>query len=297
MSQSLLDAVERWTQGIASEMTLAHGSVARYSKIARDHASACVARGATAWGEVTADDIRADMARGGVERATARLRLTVIRQLHAWLEENGLTERNVAVRVRMPKLAIRTPNVLTLDEVQALIEACRGTSPFDLRDAALIETAYSTGARASELAALELRDIDIDRGTAILRQGKGGKARFVVLGHAAVAAIRQYLDAGRAMLDGDTDEQHLFLSNAHKQLSAMGLWLVIRRRAKKAGIERHVHPHMLRHAFAAHMVQGGADLRTVQLLLGHANLATVQVYLQFDDRWLREAHRRYHPRG
>lgn len=296
MGHAVLDSVERWVRGIASEMRLAQGSVSRYTKIARDHATACVARGASSWSEVSADDIREDMARGEVGRATARLRLTVIKKLHAWLLEHGMTEENVAVRVRNPKIGIQTPHVLTREEVLALIGACAGSDPFALRDRALIEVAYSTGARASELATIELRDIDLERGTAILH-GKGDKSRFAVLGPSAVAAVRRYLEVGRAQLDGDPGETHLFLSNRHAMLSGMGLWRIIERRAREAGIERHVHPHMLRHAFAAHMVQQGADLRTIQLLLGHANVATVQIYLQFDDRWLREAHRRYHPRG
>jgi integrase/recombinase XerD len=180
--------------------------------------------------------------------------------------------------------------------VARLLEAGDVAERLYWRDTALLEFAYASGARVSEIIALATRDLDLEEGLARVF-GKGSKERLVPVGGAAERAIRVYLRELRPRLEKGGGEGRLFLNGRGGPLSRMGVWKILRRRAEAAAIRSHVSPHTLRHSFATHLLEGGADLASVQELLGHADIATTQIYTHVDRARLRDVHRRYHPRA
>jgi integrase/recombinase XerD len=194
--------------------------------------------------------------------------------------------------VPAPRVRKTLPGVLSVEEVERLLEAPKGDTPLGLRDRCLLEVLYATGLRVSELLSLRIEQIDWVAKT-IRVVGKGSKERLVLIGDLAVDALERYIHEGRpALLKGECDA--LFLSNLGKRLSVRGFHLILQGHLRTAGIERHVTPHTLRHSFATHMLEGGADLRTVQELLGHASVSTTQVYTHVSGTYIREMYARAH---
>jgi len=182
------------------------------------------------------------------------------------------------VLLRAPKQTRRLPHVLSRDEVAQLLDAPRGAEPPALRDRALLELMYACGLRASEAIALEVGDVDLDTG--VLRaRGKGAKQRLVPIGSAASRALVAYLTRGRPRLVGDRMEATLFLNHRGGRLTRQGLYKIVQRHARAAGLENKMSPHTLRHTFASHLLAGGCDLRSLQEMLGHADIATTQIYM------------------
>jgi integrase/recombinase XerD len=199
-------------------------------------------------------------------------------------------------RLRTPKRPRRLPRVLSVDEVRAMLDAVPVHSPLGWRDKALLEFGYASGARVSEIVGLELSDLHLSEGLALVR-GKGRKERFVLLGRAAVGALAVYLHEARPRLDRGRSRQRVFLSARGTPLTRMAVWRILRQAAARAGLNRPIGPHTLRHSFATHLLQGGADLVTVQELLGHADIGTTQIYTHVDRDYLADVVRRYHPRA
>ena len=194
-----------------------------------------------------------------------------------------------------PKLLRRIPFVLAPQEVERLL-AMPGPGPLGERDRALLEFDYSTGLRVSELCGLTLEQIDRDRRFVRVR-GKGSKERIVPYGRAAEAAMTRYIESARPRLLGDRASAFVFLNYRGGRLSRIGFWKLLRAYAAEAGLPAHLSPHTLRHSFATHLLEGGADLRVVQELLGHSSIATTQIYTKLDVDYLLEVHRTFHPRG
>jgi integrase/recombinase XerD len=195
-----------------------------------------------------------------------------------------------------PALWERIPQVLSPDNVEKLLGAPQAEDRFYLRDRALLETLYATGSRASEVVGLRLEDVYLD--SAFLKcMGKGRKQRVVPLGKPALAALREYLAEQRAQLVQMADVPWVFVSRGGRVLTREMLWVIVKKYARRAGLNARVSPHTLRHSFATHLLSGGADLRTVQELLGHANIRTTQIYTHVDRERLRAVHRKFHPRG
>jgi integrase/recombinase XerD len=186
--------------------------------------------------------------------------------------------------------------VLSVGEARRLLESVDGDAPLDLRDRALLELLYGSGLRVSEATGLTAESVHLRDGYLVVR-GKGDKERAVPLTGPATKAVRRYLGDGRDALAGKRTADALFLNRRGGPLSRMGVWRVLRRRVADAGLPDEVHPHMLRHSFATHLLEGGADLRVIQELLGHASVTTTQIYTQVDRTLLREVHRRFHPRS
>lgn len=236
--------------------------------------------------------------RGRQPTTVARAR-SAIRSFFAFLLDEGLVSRDPSAEVETPSGWRRIPHALKIEEVTALIESVRGETPLDLRDRALLECAYGTGARASELLGLQPAACLWEEGLVRL-EGKGGRTRLVPLGTPARRALRAYIVHGRPILaarrGGDQPEE-IFLNARGGALGRMGFWKILRKRAAGAGLRGRVHPHVLRHTYATHLLHGGASLRAVQELLGHARLATTQIYTSVDDTYLQAMHRRFHPRG
>jgi integrase/recombinase XerD len=195
-----------------------------------------------------------------------------------------------------PRRGRKLPEVLTRGEVQALLSSPKGSDPSALRDRAILEVMYACGLRASEVIGLDVSDVDLDEG--LLRaRGKGSKERVVPVGRAAVAAIRAYLAHGRTALVRLAPERALFVNFRGQSLTRQGLYKIVRRHATTAGLGDRMSPHTMRHTFATHLLSGGCDLRSVQEMLGHADVATTQLYTHLSSERLKEVYFRAHPRA
>ena len=236
------------------------------------------------------------LSRKGLSPSSRARKLSVLRHFHRFLAREGLGSEKVARNVVRPKLSRRLPSVLTLPQIESLIEQPDTSTPLGLRDRAMLELAYGAGLRVSELCSLSIDELHLDQEIVMVR-GKGGKQRVVPFGRAAARAMARYLDAGRPrLLDGQISP-FVFLNARGGRISRVGFFKNLKAHAVSAGIVRRVSPHVLRHSFATHLLEGGADLRLVQELLGHADIATTQVYTHVDTRHILEAHRAFHPRG
>jgi integrase/recombinase XerD len=221
--------------------------------------------------------------------------LVALRMFHKFLLAEKLATVNPTAQVEAPRGLSRLPQTLAPAEVERLLSAPTGEEPRDLRDRAMFELLYATGLRVSELVGLKLGDLQLDVGY-LVAFGKGSKRRIVPMGEAAVAELRHYLALGRPFLDREASP-YLFLNRAGQGLTRQGFWKIIKRRAREAGIGKNITPHTLRHSFATHLLENGADLRAVQTMLGHADIATTQIYTHVTRERLRQIHEKYHPRG
>lgn len=228
--------------------------------------------------------------------ASSRMRiLSTLRSFFRFLVTEEGWEVNPTELLELPRQSRKLPQVLTESEVAALLRQPQPTTPLGKRDRALLELMYATGVRVSEVIGIRLGDVDLEE--RLLRVlGKGSKERVIPFGEAAQVALEDYVLHGRPqLLRRPTDR--FFLNRHGRPLSRVGVWKVIKGYAARIGLQDRVHPHILRHSFATHMLKGGCDLRALQELLGHASITTTQVYTHLDIAYLKEIHRRYHPRG
>jgi integrase/recombinase XerD len=236
----------------------------------------------------------AELRAEGLAASTIARRLAAVRAFFRHRVLIGAADENPAADVALPRRARRLPRTLSPGEAERLVEAASGTAPRDLRDRALVELLYGAGLRVSEAVGLERGGVDLDE-RLVRSIGKGGKERIVPLGRSAADALRRYLARGRPFLDRRRRPE-LFLNAQGGALTRAGAFLILRRLADRAGLEPgRVHPHLLRHSFATHLLEGGADLRSVQEMLGHADLATTELYTHVTDRRRREAYFAAHP--
>ena len=219
-----------------------------------------------------------------------------MRSFYRHLRREGLLEADPTTQLRAPRARGRLPKVLSRDEVNRLLGQPSGTSPGALRDRALLETMYACGLRASEAIELNLRDVDIEAAVLVAR-GKGSKERIVPIGSKATDTLRAYLDAGRPALVGIGVEPHVFVNLRGTALSRQGLYKIVKRHARAAGLEQSMSPHTLRHTFATHLLAGGCDLRSLQEMLGHADIGTTQIYTHLSADRLRDVYFDAHPRA
>jgi integrase/recombinase XerD len=223
--------------------------------------------------------------------------LSAIRGLHKYLLANGDTEIDPSESIEMPKSGRKLPDTLSVGDINKILENIDITSPAGIRDRAMIETLYACGLRVSELINMKIRDILFD--AEIIRVfGKGSKERIVPIGRSALEFINIYnVQVRHLFLKTGKSSDSLFLNQRGSKLSRMGVWKIIAKYVTFAGIESEVHPHTFRHSFATHLLEGGADLRAVQEMLGHADIATTQIYTHIDRDFLKEVHKTFHPRG
>jgi integrase/recombinase XerC/integrase/recombinase XerD len=233
---------------------------------------------------------------GGAAPSTLARKLAAVRSFFRTLVEHGELGANPADLLPAPKQHQTLPHVMKPTEVAGLLDSIPGSGPLELRDRAIFELAYACGLRAEELVDLELDSVDFD-GEQVRVEGKGGKTRFVPAGEPALAALGRYLERGRPVLAGAEAVTALFLSKSGRRLSTSDVRRRLRGWARTAATQGHVHPHALRHSFATHLLEGGADLRTIQELLGHASISTTQVYTRVESARLRAAYRQSHPRA
>ena len=296
----------RWLEHLAVERGVSEHTLSNYTRDVRRYTAWLDSAGKTDLSQVTATDVEAYVAdlRRGVDGAkplaasSAARALTVARGLHRFGVEEGVLPADTAAEVSPPAAGEKLPDTLSIDEVATLLDACPTETPVGLRDKALLETLYATGARVSEVLDLRVDDATaaIDADGILAVTGKGNKQRLVPLGRHSKDAIEAYLVRGRPVFASGKSHA-LFLNKRGGGLSRQSAWTVIKQAAERAGIHKEVSPHTLRHSFATHLLEGGADVRSVQELLGHASVTTTQIYTHITADSLREVWRSSHPRA
>jgi integrase/recombinase XerD len=243
----------------------------------------------------------AELASGGegrapVAAATLQRKAACLRSFYRHLRREGVLDRDPTADLRAPRKSQRLPQVLSRDEIARLLGAPKGTDPAALRDRALLELMYACGLRASEAIGLDVRDVDLTLG--VLRaRGKGSKERVVPIGREAVAATKAYVARGRPAFVGLGEEPRLFVNRRGGGLTRQGLYKIVQRHARAVGLQDRMSPHTLRHTFATHLLAGGCDLRSLQEMLGHADIATTQIYTHLSAERLKDAYFKAHPRA
>ncbi len=232
----------------------------------------------------------------GLSPASIRRAISAIRTYYRFLAGEGRVADDPSDRLESPARWRKLPETLTVAEVEAMLAAPQVDEPLAWRDRALLELGYGAGLRVSELCGLALRDLLLEEGL-VRVFGKGGKERLVPLGRQTIGAVSVYLHTLRPELDRGRSAGRVLLNARGAPLSRVGAWGIVKRAAARAGITRRVTPHTLRHSFATHLLEGGADLRAVQEMLGHADLSTTQIYTHVDREYLRTVHRQFHPRA
>ncbi len=298
----LSQALDEYLSHIRAERGLAANTVAAYRRDLTGYAGFLTGRGITDVADITPVEV-SEYVRGlgGAKSSVAR-RVVSVRSFHRFVAAEGYTRDDPAAEIPPPRLAQRLPKALSVAEVTAVLEAPDRTQVVGLRDAALLELLYGTGARVSEVCALDVDDVVPALGAeepSLRLLGKGGKERVVPLGSYAAEAIDAYLVRARPVLAeaAKAGGPALFLGQRGQRLSRQSAWAVMQRAAEAAGVAADVSPHSLRHSFATHLLDGGADLRVVQELLGHSSVATTQIYTLVTIEQLREVHAAAHPRA
>ncbi|MCI9082302.1 MAG: site-specific tyrosine recombinase XerD [Lachnospiraceae bacterium] len=230
----------------------------------------------------------------GRKPATISRNIASLKAFFHYLQKDGYLKQNVAGELKAPKVEKKIPSVLTEEETFRLLEQAKGNSPKELRDRAMLELLYATGIRVSELVSLRLSDINLQMEYITCRDG--GKERIIPFGTEAKLAVEQYLQQGRKILLAKNDSTYLFTNCSGQAMSRQGFWKLVKLYGKKAGITGELTPHTLRHSFAVHLVSNGADIRSVQEMLGHADISTTQMYAQIGENKVREVYAKTHPR-
>jgi integrase/recombinase XerD len=289
----------RFTDYVALEQGLSPRTQEAYQRDLVRFAEYAEARGATAPPDITARLLREyvyHLKDLGLSPASIRRNVSAVRTYFRFLTGDGIVVRDPSDRLETPKRWRTLPDVLSVEEVQRLLAAPTLDDALVFRDRALLELAYGAGLRVSEWISLGVRDLLLEDGL-VRVFGKGSKERLVPIGRSAIGAAAIYLRELRPRLEKGAGKGILFLNARGTPLSRMGAWKILRGHVERAGIAKHVSPHTLRHSFATHLLEGGADLRAVQEMLGHVDIATTQIYTHVDREYLRQVHRSFHPRG
>jgi integrase/recombinase XerD len=234
--------------------------------------------------------------KAGLSARSRARHLVSIRGFYRFLVQEQQLKYDPARLVDLPKTSLKLPDVLSVDEVSRLLESPDVDKPLGSRDSAMLELLYAAGLRVSELVNLKLQDINLEAGF-VRVLGKGSKERVVPIGLQAQKRVASYLDKSRSILLKNKPSAYLFVARAAKPITRQGFWKLLRRYAAQAHLNKKVTPHSLRHSFASHLLEGGADLRAVQVMLGHVDISTTQIYTHVARQQLKLLHKRYHPRG
>lgn len=226
--------------------------------------------------------------------ATISRNIASLKAFYHYMCKEGMVAEDVAETLHAPKIEKKMPEILSTDEVVRLLEQPSGDSPKEIRDKAMLELLYATGIRVTELITLKLSDVNLQMGYIVCKDS--GKERVIPFGNEAKSALIRYLEGTRASMISDADSEYLFANCSGQPMSRQGFWKLIKYYAKKAGIVADITPHTLRHSFAAHLVENGADLRSVQEMLGHSDISTTQIYVNMNRNRLREVYAKAHPR-
>ena len=222
--------------------------------------------------------------------------LSAIRSFFRFLIQEGILETNPVEDLESPKVAKTLPEILSLKEIEQILEQPNLQTPLGMRDRAMLEILYATGMRVSELTHLPTHQVNLEGGFVLL-YGKGSKERIVPLGSEAMRWVALYLKGARGALSKGKESAFLFINRSGKEMSRQRFWRNLKDYAKKAGLHKRISPHLLRHSFASHLLERGADLRSVQMMLGHVDISTTQIYTHVTGEKLKKVHKQYHPRG
>ena len=305
LAPALAGAVDGWLDELRRGRRLSPRTVDAYARDLSDYSGFAGHHKLRGWAEATTtfvDGYFATLERRGLSTATLARRRSTLKGFHAFLGRVGHVAEDPVGLLPPPRRERKLPHALSRDDVEALIAHPEGEEPLALRDRALLELAYAGGLRVSELVGLTRDAVDL-KGRSLTVTGKGDKQRLVPFGRAAARALAAWLERGRPQLaregtrQGRVRHDHVFVNARGGTLSRMGWWKILRGHARGAGVTARVHPHALRHSFATHLLEGGADLRVVQELLGHARVSTTAIYTHLDRSYLREVHRQFHPRA
>lgn len=294
------DFLREFAASLKFERNLSDNTLDAYTRDLNGLLAFLKERGVTDWSDADAPTLQAylktlyDL---GLSTRSAARRVSSIKSFYNWLAANDYIERNPADKLDAPKLSRKLPDVLSVEEIEQMFATADLANPRGVRDRAILETFYACGLRVSELIGLTLSNVFFD--DRVVRVfGKGAKERLVPIGSSAVTYLREYLKRGRPILNKHAaGENVVFLNARGGRLSRMGVYNIVANAARDAGIERKIHPHTFRHSFATHLIEGGADLRAVQEMLGHVDISATQIYTHVDRQFVKEEHRRYHPRG
>ena len=298
MPESLSPAIDSFLNMLAVEKGLARNTLEAYSRDLNRLANYLQANGVKSWPEGSGSQLRtyfSSLRETGLSVRSITRNLVALRQFYRFLEKERVIQENPVPRLLLPVESRRLPTTLTHDDVERLLNQPSPSTLLGLRDRAMLEFLYATGLRVSELVSLHTQQINLE-GDYLTVRGKGGKVRVLPFGRWADERLRVYLREVRPKLLQRRTSSVLFLTRSGKALTRQGFWKLIRRYALAAGIERKVTPHTLRHSFATHLLEGGADLRAVQSMLGHSDISTTQIYTHINRAHLKQVHRRFHPR-
>jgi integrase/recombinase XerD len=291
-------AIDLYLDHVKVERNLAPNSVSAYARDLARFAAFCVRKrtaSVEAIGAQTVLEYLIELSAAKLSVRTQARQLVTLRGLFRYLRAEKHLTADPTAGVELPRIGRKLPEVLTLDEVERILAAPDRTTSLGLRDATMLELLYATGLRASELCALRVDDLDPETGV-LSTLGKGRKQRLVPVGQAALALLREYLEKARPGLDKHRVND-LFLSRLGRRMSRQAFWKMVRDAALKVGVQKSIYPHMLRHSFATHLLERGADLRAVQAMLGHADISTTQIYTHVSRSHLVDVYRRHHPRA
>ena len=296
-SSSAEDALRLYLEYLAVEKGLASNTIQSYARDLRSFLG-FLKREKLVWPATREEDlvrfIHAESRAGLSARSMAR-RISALRSFFRFLVLSGFLKKNPASQLTSPSTWLSLPKVLTVKEVEALLDATDATKPQGLRDRAMLEVLYGSGLRVSELASIKPPDLNLDDGFLVCR-GKGGKERIVPVGRAACGFVARYLREVRPRFEAGPSP-FLFLTRRGRGFTRQGLWKLLKGYARKAGLSAKISPHILRHSFATHLLERGADLRSVQLMLGHSQITTTQIYTHVSRERLRRVYDQFHPRA
>jgi integrase/recombinase XerD len=296
---SLDDGISLYLDVLRVERGLAKNSIAAYARDLTKLATFCHRESVSLVGDLDREVLERfihSLAEAELSPRSITRAVSSVRGLTRFLLRDGWCESDSAARLRAPKFGSRLPQVLGRDDVEKLLAAPDVSTPRGLRDAAMLELLYSSGLRVSELCSVRLNAVQTDPPILVVR-GKGDKERLVPVGDLALLAIGRYLEDGRGKLDKGHSSPWLFVGRPGRPLSREGFWKNIKKLALRAGVTHKVSPHTLRHSFATHLLEGGADLRSVQAMLGHVDISTTEIYTHVANERVHAVHREAHPRA
>ena len=291
--------IDEYLNFLAIEKGVSLNTLEAYSRDLTRYMGFMEDRGTVGIRTITANDVIAflgNLRNNGLTPNSVNRTLAALRGFYKYLLREKVIENNPVAHIELAKIWMRLPDTLSRAEMDHLLEQAVADSPLGMRDRAMLELMYATGIRVSELISISMNSINWQVGFLIVL-GKGNKERIVPVGQPALTFITRYISEGRSKLLKRTMSNVLFVNRSGTGLTRQGFWKIVKKYATKAGLENKVHPHTFRHSFATHLLEGGADLRSVQVMLGHSDISTTQVYTHVTRERLKDIHKKYHPRG
>lgn len=295
----MYDYLEQFVAFASLERNLSNNTISAYTHDLRCFLEYLSEKGVTDPGEITRKNILNFLEHSrdqGLEPTSLARRLVSVKMFFRYLLHERFLQTDITDVMEGPRMYQVLPEFLQQHEIEKLLKAYSGKDKLEMRNRAIMETFYASGMRVSEIANLQRNRLDLERGL-VRVLGKGDKERIVPLGRPAVRQLTAYMEKARNKLDSQGDNPYVFLSFHGNPLTRKRVWDIVKEAARRSGIRKNVYPHILRHSFASHLLDGGADLRIIQEMLGHADITTTQVYTHIDQNRLSEVHRQFHPRG